>query len=455
LVCLSPSLVDFIIFRVIFVKVAIIGAGLSGLATAYHLSKSGSAVTVFEKTARIGGNAQTVLVKVGNHLRWVDMGVNDFNAATYTNLVQMLDLLKVPYARLEDSASFSTHDGSYTYTLDGEQGTQMPASLGQEYERFKATASIDANDSAYYSYSIAKYLQEKGYSPEFGRYNLYPRINGMYFVNDLSPEIMPFRGVMNYYRLQEGFGSQSPQRCYFTQGSSSWIEALTKAVKALGTNFRLNTATAVHAQSDAVLISTPDGSEIYDAVVMACPANTALKLIQKGVTQEMVNVLSAFEYTNSVAVAHTFSPLLPCNKSAWRTYNIRIHDNAAAQLRPYSISYVCNRHQNDAENHLYNGYKNPEFFVSLNPSTPIPHQHILKTAAGQKAIAYFSHNVLNHSALIAQENLQKIVQGQNNIFFTGGWTVGAGLHEECLLSARSVCDQILNSQVLQSMASLN
>ncbi|MBW4488795.1 MAG: FAD-dependent oxidoreductase [Trichocoleus desertorum ATA4-8-CV12] len=431
-------------------KIAIIGAGLSGLAVAYYLSKAGKQVTVFEKSDRIGGNAHTVPVQVGDRVRWVDLGVNDFNAATYTNIVKMLDQLNIPYSPLEDSASFSTHDGSYTYTLDGKGGTQMPESLRLEYERFKSTAHIDVNNPAYYYHSIAQYLQEKGYSPEFGRYNLYPRINGMYFVNDMTPEIMPFRGVMNYYGLQEGFGSQSPKRCYFTQGSSSWIEALGDAVTGLGTRFRFNAQVSIRSKGDAVVVDTPDGSEIYDAVVMACHANTALKLLQQGITQDMVNVLSAFEYTSSVAVAHTFSPVMPLNKNAWRTYNIRIHDNAAAQLRPYSISYVCNRHQNDTVNPLHNGYENPEFFVSLNPSTPIPDQYILRTPEGKQAIAYFYHNVLNQTALIAQENLQNIVQGQNNIFFTGGWTKGAGLHEECWLSAMSVSERILNSTALDS-----
>jgi uncharacterized protein len=255
------------------VKIAIVGAGLSGLATAYHLSKYGLEVTVFEKSSRIGGNIHTVPVKIGDCLRWVDLGVNDFNAATYTNLVQMLDLLEVPYAPLEDTASFSTHDGLYTYTLDGKHDTHMPEQLYLEYERFKATAYKDISDPTYYSYSIAKYLQEKGYSPEFGRYNLYPRINGMYFVNDTSPEVMPFRGVMNYYSLQEGFGSQSsPQRCYFTQGSSSWIEALKDKIVALGAKLRLNTSVSVRSKGDVVLVDTPDGSEVYDAVVIACHA---------------------------------------------------------------------------------------------------------------------------------------------------------------------------------------
>jgi predicted NAD/FAD-binding protein len=425
-------------------KIAVIGAGISGLAVAYYLSKFGEEVTLFEKSDRIGGNAHTVPVQIGKMVRWVDLGVNDFNAATYTNIVKMLNQLNVSYQPLENSVSFSNLDGSYTYTMDGRDGTQMPEKLRQEYERFKNTAYLDIDNPKYYYYSITQYLQEKKYSPEFARYNLYPRINGMYFVNETTPEIMPFRGVMNYYALQEGFGNQSSQRQYFVNGSSSWIKALTKAVVGFGTQLRFKTLVTVHAQRDKVIVKTTDGDEVYDAVIMACHANTALQLIQKGITQDMVNVLSAFEYTRSVAVAHTFLTEMPINKNAWRTYNIRIHDDTAAQLRPYTISYVCNRHQNDAHNSLYKGYENPEFFVTLNPLNPIPDQYILRQPDGKKAVAYFYHNVVNQTSLVAQEHLHNVVQGQNNIFFTGGWTKGAGLHEECWLSAMSVSKHILN-----------
>lgn len=430
-------------------KIAIIGAGVSGLAVAYYLSKAGEKVTLFEKSHRIGGNAYTIPVQIGNRVRWVDLGVNDFNAATYTNLVKMLNQLNVLYEPLEDSISFSNIDGSYTYTIDGEGGTQMPEKLRQEYNRFKNTAYLDISNPKYYYSSIAQYLQEKKYSSEFARYNLCPRINGMYFVNEITPEVMPFRGVMNYYALQEGFGNQSSQRHYFVNGSSSWIEALTKAVVGFGTQVKLNASVTVHTQGDTVVVKTPDGSEVYDAVVMACHGNTALKLIKKGITQDMVNMLSAFEYTSSVAVAHIFSKEMPLNKNAWRTYNIRIHDDTAAQLRPYTISYVCNRHQNDAKNYVLKDYEKSEFFVTLNPSIPIPEQYILRQPNGKKAVAYFYHNVLNHASLIAQENLHNIVQGQNNIFFTGGWTKGAGLHEECWLSAMSVSELILNSKLAE------
>lgn len=43
-------------------KVAVVGAGISGLAAAYELSKSGADVVVYEKEAYLGGHARTVNV---------------------------------------------------------------------------------------------------------------------------------------------------------------------------------------------------------------------------------------------------------------------------------------------------------------------------------------------------------------------------------------------------------
>ncbi len=124
-------------------KVAIIGSGVSGLLVAYHLSLAGTAVTIFEKSDRVGGCAQTVKVRLNQDtVRWVDLGVNDFNAATYVNIVKMLNALDVPYKNLEDSTAFSTLDGSSAYTIDPDSNT-MSKSLNQEYERFKQEAPQD------------------------------------------------------------------------------------------------------------------------------------------------------------------------------------------------------------------------------------------------------------------------------------------------------------------------
>ena len=44
------------------------------MSVAWHLHALGFAVKVFEKDDRIGGEARTVDVIVGDEIRWVDLG---------------------------------------------------------------------------------------------------------------------------------------------------------------------------------------------------------------------------------------------------------------------------------------------------------------------------------------------------------------------------------------------
>jgi predicted NAD/FAD-binding protein len=437
-------------------KIAIIGAGVSGLSAAYYLlrqcqreQKPLPQITIFESAPYMGGAALTFPVQIGDETRWADMGVNDFNHATYPALVELLDEFGVESKPLSDTTSFFTLDSTFSYTIDGQWNTPMPPALQSEYDRFQNEAPKDfVTDSQYRDYTVEQYLEAKGYSKDFARYNIYPRINGMYFSHETTPASMPMRGVMHYYILQEGFGTgKAPDRRYFVGGSGAWIQALASAVEKSGcVSFVGGVSAQVFADSDGVTVRTPEGDERFETCIIGCHADHALKVLRGGVTTDMLNVLSQFEYCNSIAVAHTYTPLLPQDKSAWRTYNILIHDYFE-QLRPYTISYVINWHQNDAENPEYNRFNDPNYFVTLNPSVPIPDHYVLNVVgcAARPAIAYFPHNVVTLNAMSAQEDL-KHVQGQNNVFFVGGWTNGAGLQQECLVASEAVAKQIVSGQ---------
>ncbi|MFM2014201.1 MAG: hypothetical protein RLZZ396_2985, partial [Planctomycetota bacterium] len=47
-------------------RIAVVGAGISGLATAWYLSRSGHRVEVFEAQDRIGGVIDTIAVGIGS-----------------------------------------------------------------------------------------------------------------------------------------------------------------------------------------------------------------------------------------------------------------------------------------------------------------------------------------------------------------------------------------------------
>jgi predicted NAD/FAD-binding protein len=75
-------------------RIAVIGAGISGMAAAYHLSTS-HAVTLFEAEPRLGGHARTVVA--GKHGdQPVDTGFIVFNYVNYPHLTKLFAELDVP-----------------------------------------------------------------------------------------------------------------------------------------------------------------------------------------------------------------------------------------------------------------------------------------------------------------------------------------------------------------------
>jgi len=472
-------------------KVCIIGGGVSGLATAYLLAQDGGHdVVLVEQDERLGGAAHTMDVVIPadgdfeEERRWVDMGVNDFNASTYTRLVGVMNDLGITewtdpasdeggYGRLIDEESFFTADGSYVYTA-GAAHADIPPQINEDLNYFKAHAQQDAgldpnpkdpDDGWARDMTVEQYLttphKKHAYSTDFAEKCIYPRVNAMYFSTDSHPATIPFVAVMQYYGLQEGFGSgAAPRRMFWRNGTRHWIDTLTRAVAA-EKHVRILTKTAAtvtgaYGGRPVVQLENVHEPQIFDAVVFAGHATSATASISN-LTPEQADVLEHFTYLPSTAYAHTFAGVLPA-REFWRTYNILIREPSlqpiAESTTPYSISYLVNDHQNDKK---FNPGPHRPFFCSLTPFEDIPSECILLQPDGAQAKADFPHNVLNEKAIkgqgelwgsawekpaLALEPSEELpepdtwgIQGDRGIFFTGGWTLGAGLHEQCWQSA--------------------
>ena len=430
--------------------VAIIGAGVSGLITAYLLKKQGIKSIIFEKLHRAGGNAHTMDVHIPgfDKQRWADMGVNDFNLTTYTNIKTLFkETGIIKYCKsLENSTTFYTPDGSMSYVINKDGHRDMPEHLWRQYQHFSTYAPKDVfgNIKKYGRYTVGDYIAEKEeYTEAFAQYNLYPRINSMYYMNDETPARMPIVAVLHYYKLQEGFGDKKkhPHRVYIEGGISRWIEAF---VEYLNPRIIYDADVEVKASEQGPVVIHDNERRSFDAVFLSTHANTCFNVVTEGLSSDQVNLLSSFRYFDSISVAHTYTPVMPVDSTKRSTYNILIHEDYA-QLRPYTISYVCNRHQNDAANPEYNKFDTPHYYVSLNPYRRIPKSNILQQYDGSSAIAYMSHNTLDFRSMEQQKKIH-FLQGENGLYFSGGWTVGAGLHEECYQAAQAAVKKYLSGQ---------
>ncbi|MFN8707200.1 MAG: FAD-dependent oxidoreductase, partial [Planctomyces sp.] len=95
-------------------KIAVIGAGISGLTAAYRLGERHD-VTLFEANPWAGGHTNTVDVMVDGEKHAIDTGFIVFNERTYPNFIRLLDELGVASRPTEMSFSVRCQDTGLEY----------------------------------------------------------------------------------------------------------------------------------------------------------------------------------------------------------------------------------------------------------------------------------------------------------------------------------------------------
>lgn len=454
-------------------KVAIIGAGISGLAAAYHLKKAGHDFKIFEAAHNLGGNVRTIPLNIDGVSRWVDLGVNDFNVNSYVNLKAVFDELDVEYAPLEDTISYSSiasageFDGQHRcYTMDGQKSNNPSQDVmrgidmfGEAITRF-LTELQDRDNSAMKYWTMDQFVKWANFPEEFIQFNLYPRINGMYFTDGIKPSEMPARQVASYYFLQEGYGTGKPaSRQYWVGGAVRWINKLAAHLQKnlpqvifKGTTAQFEIANdgkiIVHATPVTAPEGTPPRIEVFDKVILGVQARSieSIYLRKEQIPDVARQVIEKITYAEADSVVHTSTQNMPPDSNTWRTYNINLFSKTDEGQR-YHITYWLNRHQNDPQSSKYCNHADyGQFFLSLNPLNPIPDKCKLKSQPfGNCTMFKFYHVRLDMAATRAQDELVPLMmRGIDNVHFTGGYTRGAGLHEECWVSGTEVAEFVLN-----------
>jgi len=87
-------------------RIAVVGAGVSGLSSAWLLSQKHE-VTLYEAGSCLGGHTHTVDVTLDGMTHPVDTGFLVFNTATYPNLTALFDHLGVSSVETEMSFAVS------------------------------------------------------------------------------------------------------------------------------------------------------------------------------------------------------------------------------------------------------------------------------------------------------------------------------------------------------------
>ena len=103
-------------------KIAVIGSGISGLSSAYYLSKKHK-VDLFEKQDRFGGHSYTLDIKLNEKEKVaVDAGFMVFNKITYPNLINFFKENDIEIEKSDMSFSVSVKGTNIEYCGKGLNG---------------------------------------------------------------------------------------------------------------------------------------------------------------------------------------------------------------------------------------------------------------------------------------------------------------------------------------------
>ena len=405
-------------------KIAVIGSGISGLSSAYFLSKKHK-VDLFEKEDHFGGHAHTIDIdydKDGKKNLPVDIGFIVFNYKTYPNLINFFSENNIEIEKSDMSFSVSVKGKNIEYCGKGLNGIFINRKnifnlkfLKMFFEIIKFYNQCDKLNELNDELTLNSFLKNKRLSQYFINYHILPMVSAIWSMPPYEAGQMPLKFFIKFFQNHGLFKfKERPQWHTVKNRSRTYVNKILEKIS--GEYFKNYNINKVERKTDGVRVFYGEDNEFfdYDKVVFATHADQTISII-KNPTDEEKNLLTKFNYKKNIALIHTDEKVMPLNKKAWSSWNSSIN---SINLKESSITYWLNLLQN------LNIRKN--IFLTLNPFFQVDKDKIIKKIE-------FTHPYYNQEALSFQKNLSNI-QNKKNILFCGSY-FGYGFHEDGIKSS--------------------
>lgn len=275
-------------------RIAVIGSGISGLSAAYHLRNQAD-VTLFEAGSYFGGHTHTVDVTLhspqGLVTHGVDTGFLVFNERTYPGLIGLFAELQVQTSTSDMSFSVQTPrasgqramewSGSNLNTVFAQRSNLLsPTFLGmlRDVLRFNtlANALADRGQDHALMQPLGEFLETHKFGSAFRHWYLLPMLGCIWSCP--TDQMLQFP-VATMVRFCHNHGLiqvvNRPQWFTVTGGAKHYVEKLLRHIP----HTHLQTPVKRIERNDSgARVFTETGSEVFDAVVLACHAGQALSL---------------------------------------------------------------------------------------------------------------------------------------------------------------------------------
>ncbi len=419
-------------------RIAIIGAGVSGLGVAWALSRHPERFDfrVYEAQAQVGGNAVTADMPQddGGSIPF-DISVTALIPSVYQHILLVMEQNGIDLIDTRFSYSVKYRGGVYAHDFDSD----IRRELQPEIERFQKLlrrlhwfGRVNNTRSRVFNALNPFNYVSMGTVLNWGRFS------GDFRYKILKPMFVNFLMATNVFDMPASLFSRYLQFFDIEAATpmKTWDQGTRRIYQALSRDFEdriyLNRPVRkVYRRPSEVVVEDENGkAETFDDVVFACNANQALMMLHDPTYMEG-SILSSIRYESELhnhTVVHSDASVLP--DSDVKALDTRSNHIEQYGARPdnYEITYIMHNQQPWAKR------SDKPCLVTYNAISPIDEGKIIKKWWFQHVV----HDVRHIAFLI---HLFRFIQGKRRSWHCGAHTL-INSQETCfvtgLVTAREV-----------------